>query len=202
MQIQIRNDSVIITGYVNAIERNSKIMNSPQGKFVEQVKEKTFQRALDNAKNVDLLLNHDSNKKLGSTTEGNLKLVEDNIGLRAMATITDTEVMAKAKANKLKGWSFGFTTRTNGDTWEEGKDGIQKRTLNNINLLEVSILDNTKSPAYSGTSIESRDDEENTLTEFRSVEDATEVIDNSEKVEEREVLNYSDVENILKILKA
>ena len=37
-----------------------------------------FERALERAKNVDLMLNHE--RKIGSTTEGNLELFEDAIG--------------------------------------------------------------------------------------------------------------------------
>ncbi|WP_242945969.1 HK97 family phage prohead protease [Clostridium sp. DSM 8431] len=63
------------------------------------------------------LLNHDENKKLGSTKEGNLELFEDNIGLRAICTITDRDVIEKAKKGKLRGWSFGFAV--NKDRWED-----------------------------------------------------------------------------------
>ena len=196
MRIEIRNNSVLISGYVTAVERESRIMNSPQGKFVEVVRSKTFQRALENAGNIDVLLNHDAIRKLGSTTEGNLILTEDNIGLRAMATITDAETMQKAKENKLIGWSFGFQNKR--DSWQPGDNGIQKRFLEDINLLEVSILDNTKTPAYIGTSIESRENE-SVLIENRTIEDTTELIDNSTK---EETIDYSDIENALKILKA
>jgi HK97 family phage prohead protease len=201
VQIEIRNDSVIISGYVNAIERDSRIMHSPHGRFVEQVKAKTFQRALESTDNVNLLMNHNSNMMLGSTMEGNLKLAEDTIGLRAMATITDAETIQKAKDNKLVGWSFGFSVMQNGDHWEDYKDGIQRRYLENIRLLEVSILDNTRTPAYIGTSIESRDGE-NTLLEHRTVEDTPELIDNSkeEKREDKQI-NYSIIENEIALLK-
>ncbi len=182
MRVEIRNGSVLIEGYVNAIERDSRVMNGPQGKFVEQVKAKTFQRALDNASDVEILLNHDSSKKLGSTSQGNLKLVEDSIGLRAMATITDVETMQKAKDNKLVGWSFSFQKLK--DSWQPVSDGIQRRFLEDINLREVSILDSTKLPAYIGTSIESRDNG-NILIENRTLEDITEIIDNSKETEIR-----------------
>ena len=80
MRIEIRNDAVVIDGYVNAVARDSRPIPSVRGKFVEQIVPKAFDRALSKSKNVDLLLNHDSNRKLGSTLEGNLELFEDNIG--------------------------------------------------------------------------------------------------------------------------
>ena len=70
----------------------------------------TFQRAIDRADEVKILLNHDYSRNLGST-KTNLKLYEDNIGLRAIAEITDAEVIQKAKEGKLRGWSFGFIER-------------------------------------------------------------------------------------------
>ena len=48
MRIEIRNNSVLLDGYVNAIARDSKPMLDDNGKkFVEQISPKTFQRALE-----------------------------------------------------------------------------------------------------------------------------------------------------------
>lgn len=66
-----------------------------------------------------MLLNHDNSRELGSTRDGNLELHEDNIGLRAIATITDADVIEKARKGELRGWSFGFFA--NSDEWEERK---------------------------------------------------------------------------------
>ena len=47
--IEIRNDSILLNGYVNAIVRDSRPMLDDNGeKFVEQISPKTFQRALEN----------------------------------------------------------------------------------------------------------------------------------------------------------
>lgn len=162
MKVEIRNNSVHIEGYVNVVERNSRVLPSPRGKFIEQVKAKTFQRALERQGNVDLLFNHKSDRKLGSTKDGNLQLWEDQIGLRAQADITDAEVIQKAKDNQLTGWSFAFTTIK--DSWQDGQDGMQHRTLEDITLPEVSILSVT--PAYIATSIEARG-EDTIITEHR-----------------------------------
>jgi HK97 family phage prohead protease len=202
MKVEIRNDSVHIEGYVNVVERDSRVLPSPHGKFIEQVKAKTFQRALEKTDNVNLLFNHKEDRKLGSTKEGNLKLWEDNIGLRAMADITDATVIEKAKNKELRGWSFAFTTIK--DSWEEGKNGIQRRYLEDITLPEVSILSIT--PAYIATSIESRG-EETVITEQRNVEESIEIIDNStpkeEKKEEKREnpIDYSLYEKEIELLK-
>ena len=158
MRIEIRSDSVLLDGYVNAVGRDSKPIITPRGKVVEQIEPRAFERALSRAENVDLLLNHDKNRKLGSTTEGNLDLFEDNIGLRAICTVTDPEVVQKAREKKLKGWSFG--QYVNRDDIEERADNIPRRRVQDLDIFEVSIIDDKMSPCYVGTSIEQRAEQE------------------------------------------
>ena len=157
MNIEIRNDSVVITGYVNAVERWSKPLKANlrgiAQRFIEKIKAGTFKTALKRNDNVKVLLNHDSERELANTKDGTAILEEDNIGLRAEVTITDPEVVEKARNNKLVGWSFGF--RSNSDEVAQ-EATIATRTVTDMDLLEVSILDDTRSPAYYGTSIETR----------------------------------------------
>lgn len=205
MRIEIRNDSVILDGYVNAVKRDSRPIPSQRGKFIEQIEERAFQNALDRAQNVDLLLNHDANKHLGSTKEGNLELFEDNIGLRAICTVTDTEVIEKAKNKQLRGWSFGFYT--NKDRWEDIEGNMQRRYVEDLDIFEVSIIDNTKTPAYIATSIEQRDNKEvvteNRCNDFKAItiDETTEKINVEEEKEEREVIDYSLYEKEIELLK-
>jgi len=180
MRIEIRSDSVILDGYVNAVGRFSRVLPSSRGSFIEQIVPKTFERALMKGNNVDLLFNHLKDRKLGSTAEGNLQLREDNIGLRATATITDPVVMEKARNGELKGWSFGFISQR--DSWEEGTDGVHKRSVEELDLAEVSVLD--KTPAYIATSIESRSDTESILTETRTQDFEAKIEDRSKFIEE------------------
>lgn len=46
---------------------------------------------------MDLLFKHDKNRKLGSIEIRNLELYEKNIGLRAIATVTDEKVDVKER---------------------------------------------------------------------------------------------------------
>lgn len=160
MQIEVRNDSVVISGYVNAVERWSKpIRGNLRGvmqRFIEKIKAGAFKNALKRNDNVKVLLNHNSDRELANTKDGTAILEEDNIGLRAEVTITDPEVVEKAKNNKLVGWSFGFYT--NSDEVAQ-RETIATRTVADMDLVEVSILDDTKSPAYYGTSIETRSED-------------------------------------------
>ncbi|MDU6304723.1 MAG: HK97 family phage prohead protease [Serratia marcescens] len=197
MRIEIRNDSVLLDGYVNAVDRESKPIPSVKGRFVEKIQPGAFQRSLERRGNVDLLLNHDKNRKLGSTSEGNLQLFEDNIGLRAICTVTDPEVIQKAKNKQLRGWSFGFYAEK--DKWEPSEGGYEKRVVEELDLFEVTIVDDTRNPAYSATSIEMRDDKEvlneNRVTEFKAI-----TVDERKK-EERTDIDYSKYENEIENLK-
>ena len=157
MKIQIRADSVTIEGYVNAVERSSKPLNSRLGMFVEKICAGAFNRALNRADDVRILLNHDWSKDLGGIKDGNLELEEDNIGLHARATITDPEVIKDARNGDLVGWSFGFDDIDVEETRDE-ETGLPFRKVKDLNLAEVSLLNRRKSPAYVGTLVNVRDD--------------------------------------------
>ena len=157
MEIRVKEDSVEIEGYVNAVERASKPLMSRVGQFIERICKGAFKKALKRNNDVHILLNHDWNRDLGSTKQGNLELEEDNIGLKARAIITDKDVIEKARNGELVGWSFGFQDREVENTIERG---MPHRAVKDLDLAEVSILDRTKSPAYDGTLIMARDDTE------------------------------------------
>ena len=191
MRIEIRNDSVLLDGYVNAIARDSRPMLDENGeKFVEQISPKTFQRALEKNDDVLCLLNHEPSRVLGSTRQGNVELFEDNIGLRAICKITDSEVIEKAKNGKLRGWSFGFETLKEHE--ESLENGLKRRFVDEMNLAEVSIIDEHKIPCYVGTSIEMRADKEAKL-EYRGEDFKAKIIDETERK-----IDYSEYEQILK----
>ena len=157
MKIEIRSNSIVLDGYVNAVERNSRVLLTPlKEKFVETIKSGAFKRALENADDVKLLFNHLTKRCLGSIKQGNLELFEDSIGLRAICTIYDDEIIEKAKNGELRGWSFGFVSLK--DSWQKGDGDIQYRSVEELEIAEVSILD--KTPAYIATTIETRNDQD------------------------------------------
>lgn len=153
MKLKIRSDSVEIEGYVNAIERNSKPLTSRIGRFIERICKGAFGKAIKRNDDVHILLNHDWQRDLGSTKKGNLELNEDNIGLHARATITDPDVVKKARNNELVGWSFGFRDR---DVENSVERGLPLREVRDLDLYEVSILDRSMKPAYDGTLVSAR----------------------------------------------
>ena len=201
MKVEVRNGKIVIDGYVNAVERTSKVLCDTRGQFVERIRSGVFQRALEKAENVLVLLNHERDRELADTKSGKAKLYEDNIGLRAIVEIDDSEVIQKAKENKLRGWSFGFLC--NKEDRKQNDDGIEERIIRDLDLLEVSIIDDKKYPAYIGTSIEMRDDKVNVIeyrTEKFSSVDINEV---PEQLSKKEVvkIDYSDYEERLKKIK-
>lgn len=194
MHIEVRNDKVIIDGYVNAVGRDSRpVIVEKRGRVIEQIVPGTFARALKKGKNVKILLNHQENRVLGSTKEGNLKLYEDSIGLRAHAEITDSEVIQKAKNKELRGWSFGMFVLH--EEYEERADKLPRRLVSDVDLVEVSIIDSRMRPAYAGTSIEQRADEE-IIYEQRAREADLDMVETPE-----ETIDYSDFEARINKLK-
>lgn len=157
MKIEIRADSVTIEGYVNAVERSSRPLYSRLGQFVEKICSGAFKRALSRAEDVRILLNHDMSRDLGGIKDGNLELEEDNIGLHAKAVISDPEVIAQARNGELVGWSFGFNDREVDNTRDE-ETGLPFRKVKDLDLVEVSLLNRQKTPAYIGTLVNVRDD--------------------------------------------
>ena len=195
MRVEIRNDSIFIHGYVNAVERLSKpIRETLHGRirtFLERIKAGVFRNALKKNDNVLVLLNHDETRVLASTKDGTAVLTEDNIGLRAEITITDKEVVQKGREGKLSGWSFGFIANDDVIT-NEGNDEI--RTVTDMELLEVSILDDTKAPAYYGTSIETREGGAR-MKEIRA--DAFEQTKETEQQTEQQTISIEELANLV-----
>lgn len=157
MDIIIRSDSVEISGYVNAVERDSKTLRDRFGQFIERIRKGAFKRAIQNNSDIHVLLNHDWSRDLGSTTRGNLELTEDSIGLKARVVTDDPEVIDDARNGRLVGWSFGFLDE---DVTEGSFNGLRQRIVNALDLREVSILNNKMRPAYEGTLINARSEEE------------------------------------------
>ena len=152
MNIELRNNQATISGYVNAVERDSKLLTGKGGKFIERVKQGTFAKALERNP-VGLKFNH-----VRSLQPLEMHLEEDAIGLKCTCVVDDAEVLQAIENNELRGWSFGMSV--NKDSWTTRDDGVRVRTLEDINLGEVSIL--TITPAYDATVIECRSlDDEN-----------------------------------------
>lgn len=126
------------------------------GGFTEVLAPGAFARSLEaiNAgeTNAFLFWQHDSNTILASTRSGTLTLSEDETGL---AFEFDTDGLTEQQAKTLKRGdlqvSFGFYVRS--DAWAELPNGSYKRTINDLDLTEVSLV---TYPAYGQTNVAMR----------------------------------------------
>lgn len=168
MKIELRSSETIhVEGYVNAVGRDSRPLPSPRGRFVEQVAPGTFERACSIHKPA---LMHNHQRALSAEAE----FREDNIGLHISADIHDADIAAIARRGELRGWSFGFSVNPGGEVWDDNAQPYARRTLSDISLSEVSLIDSSMTPCYVGTSVEVRGD---TVTETRSIEDTVDIVD-------------------------
>ena len=100
-------------------------------------------------------------------------------------------MIEKAKKGELRGWSFGFIERAAKE--EDTDSGLKRRFVEDMDLKEVSIIDNRKVPCYASTSIEMRADG-NEVLEVRTIE--TRLVSN--KLEEK--IDYSKYEETIRRL--
>jgi HK97 family phage prohead protease len=104
------------------------------------------------SKMISFLFGHDETRALATTASGRLSLTEDERGLKVEAKLDPADPDAASVISKLTyearsmGMSFGFSIPKSGDVWDENV-----RTLNEINLFEVSVLSAGQTPAYPAT---------------------------------------------------
>ena len=154
MELQNNEDgSYKIGGYINVTNRESETLyNKKNGKYFKEIMTSgVFEDALERAEEIPLLLEHNWDEKLASTSLGDLKLREDNIGLRFEATIKDESLYQKIKAGIINSCSFGFKVLR--ERVECINSKLDRRFVDAIELLEVSLV---KNPAYVGSLCESR----------------------------------------------
>lgn len=197
MKVEVRADGIHISGYVNAVMRESKpVITQKDGVVNEIIEEKVFQRALEKIDNVTAQLDHNESRVIAETRDSSLVLVEDNIGLHAELRTSDPEVVQNA--DKLTGWSFGFKNPI--DVVEKRADKYPLRRITSLDIDHVALLLNKK-PAYSATSIELRSEQEETI-ELRSTEDTVDLVNKLVETpsEEKEVVeNYKMNNRLLEI---
>ena len=78
MKVQIRNDAVVIDGYVNVVERESNPIGLGK-KFIERIKAGAFGKSLQRRSNVKVLFNHNPERELASTGAGTATMKEDAV---------------------------------------------------------------------------------------------------------------------------
>ena len=143
-ELRETTDGMTFEGYAAVFNSDSSPLP-----FIERIAPGAFSKSLKSRNDIKLLWNHDTGIVLGSTRAGTLRLMEDSFGLKAVASLPDTQAGRDAavllKRGDVSAMSFGFTVPTGGDSWD--KTG-NVRTLNRVSLHEVSLV---AFPAYSST---------------------------------------------------
>lgn len=193
MQMEIRslpikmssnvNDGVLsVSGIVNGAGSVSEILTNPKNgrQFRETIAPGVFAKAINNASRIDFLSQHDKTQILSTTDNKSLQLQETEKGLEMRADISSTtwgkDTFQLIKDGIIKGMSFGM--RVSDDNWSMGSDGIPMRTINGINLFEISAVRN---PAYKSSEIEARD-----IDVINDIEIPDNIEERSEKLEDKD----------------
>jgi HK97 family phage prohead protease len=184
--------TMTVSGYVNKTGQLSNVLGVTK-RFVEKIAKGAFARAIQNAqRDIDFLAEHDSKKILASTRNNSLQLREDEEGLYMEATIAPTswgrDYYELIKSGILRNMSFGF--RTIKDSWKSLENGLFERTIEDLELFEVSVV---RDPAYSQSTIAARGidlvEEVEVPSELeeekRNMEKLQEMVEKVEALEER-----------------
>ena len=156
MQTSIATDGtdMVVEGLVNRTESWSHTLGMRK-KFREKICRGAFDKAIQTAPRIDFLAEHDSSKLLATTENGSLELWEDSEGLKMRARICPTsygkDMYELMKGNLVRHMSFGF--RVISDKWKKLSNGTFERTVDALELSEVSVVRN---PAYPQSAIAAR----------------------------------------------
>lgn len=104
------------------------------------------------------LFNHDANFIMGRVSSKTLRVWEDDIGLAYECIPPDTQiikdlVITPIERGDIKGCSFGFIIKGNGDMWDEDEEGRLIRTLKKDGCSELFDGSQVVFPAYPDTDI-------------------------------------------------
>jgi HK97 family phage major capsid protein/HK97 family phage prohead protease len=147
-----------ITGYAALYNSWSKPLMGAKGTFTERIAPGAFDVSI--AAGASLWFMHDSKQILANTKSGTLTLESDDQGLKYTATLGDSQrdagVLDLVKRGVVSEMSFGFHVPAGGDSWSG-----DKRTLNSVNLREISIVEQG---AYNATTAQVRSQETPVIT--------------------------------------
>lgn len=146
---------MVVSGYANMTEQYSRELGTVK-RFKEKITRGAFTRAIENStRDIDFLAEHDDKTVLASTKNGTLQLHEDDNGLyieaRIINTSTGRDWYEMIRSGLITNMSFGFVAKS--DDWKEIGKRMYERTINELELFEVSAVRN---PAYTQSTISSR----------------------------------------------
>jgi HK97 family phage prohead protease len=160
--VEVRATGRRLTGYAATFGTPADIA----GAFRETIRPGAFRASLAANNDVVALVDHDMSRLLGRTRSGTLRLAEDTKGLSFDIDVPQTtlgnDVLHMASRGDLGGMSFGFRVAPEGERWsEQGRS----RELRAVELIEVSIVHAW--PAYTGTSVQARNQSKSGFAEQR-----------------------------------
>lgn len=148
------NGELLIEGLVNKTDTWSRVLGKNK-KFIEKINKGVFAKAIEKAARVDFLGEHSANMLLATTENNSLSLWESERGLEMRAEIVPTsygkDLHTLIKNKLINHMSFGFKVKK--DSWKRGNNGIFERTIEEIELREVSAVRN---PCYEASAISAR----------------------------------------------
>lgn len=155
VEVREGESGVVVEGYAALFDTPTDI----GGVFVEQIARGAFKNALKRGDDVEFLINH-GGLPIARSTAGNLYLEEDDKGLKMRAVLDPTDpdvqrIIPKMRAKMLDQMSFAF--QATGQTWDTPGDGPDVRTITDVMLYDVSVVNRG---AYPQTSIALRSHEQ------------------------------------------
>ena len=151
----VEGDKMIVEGYAVTYDRPATHEYGGR-KFTETIKKGALDKT--DMKDVPLRYNHNDNVMIMARTRNkSLQLIKDDIGLKIMAELLDTQsnrdLYKGIQEGLIDKMSFAFTVADNGDTWSFGKDETKREVTEIAKLWDVSVVD---TPFYDSTSIYAR----------------------------------------------
>jgi HK97 family phage prohead protease len=152
-----------VSGYAASFN----VLSRDLGGFRERLAPGCFKRSLAAGDDVKCLFNHDANVVLGRRENGTLSVAEDSNGLKFTCQLNPAsqqhrDIYASVQRGDVSQCSFAFTVRDGAEDWEEVDDPenrgkkFVRRTIREVNLMDVSAV---TYPAYSApgaTSVQAR----------------------------------------------
>ena len=125
------------------------------GGFREKISPGAFDKSLESNADIRALWDHNTSQPLARTTNNSLKVSSDKRGLRVEIELPEgvsyaDDLRQLVRSGVVNQMSFGFLVPPGGDTWDKDEDGNALRTLNSIDLHEVSVV---SIPAYPDTTV-------------------------------------------------
>lgn len=152
LNVRGEGKSTVLVGYAAIFNSLSEEMRMKDGrKFREVIRPGAFAESLAEARDILALGEHKT--ILGRTGNGTLRVVEDQRGLRYEIDVPNTtygrDLVESVRRGDIPGSSFGFETRSGGDSWRrEGNTLV--RELRSVIVYDVGP---TAMPAYKSTDV-------------------------------------------------